>query len=153
MGYVGTFLFYNSLLALGFVVAFIRRGNKVLKSGTVLHGRLPALKPLYAHAALSMILKPKTLPVSFLSKPLPSLSIASKSVAIDTRNLESYRKLCGLPYSSALPLMYPTVESFCLNLACMCMRKFPISVIGGVLARYTATMHKPIQQSELLTYR
>lgn len=153
MGYVGTFLFYNSLLALGFGVAFIRRGRKLLTSGVVLLGSLPALKPLYAHAALSMILRPKTLPISFLSKSLPSLSIVSKNVAINSRNLESYRKLCGLPHSSALPLIYPTVESFCLNLACMCMPDFPISVVGGVLARYTATMHKPIQQSELLTYR
>ena len=58
-----------------------------------------------------------------------------------------------MPDSSMLPLVYPTVESFCMNLACMCMPSFPVSVIGGVLARYTATMHKPIQQSELLTYK
>ena len=153
MGYIGNVTLYGSLLAVGYLIALLRRGNALLKNGTVLQGVLPALKPLYAHAALSMILRPKTLPVSFLSRPLPSLSIASQSVVLDSNNLRLYRKLCGLPKSSTLPLIYPTVESFCLNLACMCMPSFPISVIGGVLARYTATMHKPMQESEQLTYR
>ena len=153
MGYVTNVTLYGTLLALGYVIALIRRGNELLKSGVVLQGMLPALKPLYAHAALSMILRPKTLPVSFLSRPLPSLSIDSKGVAVNVETLRSYRKLCGMPDSGTLPLIYPTVESFCLNLACMCMPTFPVSVIGGVLARYTATMHRPIQQSELLTYR
>ena len=153
MGYVGTVAIYGSLLALGYVIALIGRGRALLKNGVVLQGVLPALKPLYAHAALSMILRPKTLPVSFLSRPLPSLSIASQGVVVNHNTLESYRKLCGLPIRSTLPLVYPTVESFCTNLACMCMPSFPISVVGGVLARYTATMHKPMQQSQLLTYR
>ena len=153
MGYIGNVTLYGSLLALGYLIALIRRGNALLKNGVVLQGILPALRPLYAHAALSMLLRPKTLPVSFLSRPLPSLSIASQGVHIDSNNLKAYRKLCGLLHSSTLPLIYPTVESFCLNLACMCMPNFPISVVGGVLARYTATMHKPMQQSELLTYR
>ena len=153
MGYIGTLSLYGSLLALGYVIALIRRGRSLLKSGIVLQGTLPALKPLYAHAALSMILRPKALPVSFLSSALPRLCISSKGVAVDLKLLDAYRKLSGLPTSSAVPLLFPTVETFCLNLACMCMPAFPISVIGGVLARYTAIMHKPIQQSELLTYR
>lgn len=153
MGYAGNVTLYGSLLALGYLIALLRRGKALLKNGVVLQGNLPALKPLYAHAALSMILRPKTLPVTFLSQPLPSLSIASQGVVVDNKNLRSYRKLCGLPDGSTLPLMYPTAESFCLNLACMCMPSFPISVVGGVLARYTATMHKPMQQSEQLTYR
>ena len=153
MGYVGNITLYGSLLALGCLIALIKRGTALVKNGVVLQGILPALKPLYARAVLSMVLRPKTLPVSFLSRPLPSLSIASQGVVVDINNLRLYRKLCGLPNSSTLPLVYPTVESFCLNLACMCMPSFPISVVGGVLARYTATMHKPIQQSEQLTYR
>ncbi|KAL3152095.1 hypothetical protein ABBQ32_001201 [Trebouxia sp. C0010 RCD-2024] len=153
MGYFGTVTLYGSLLALGYVFALFKRGNKLLKNGVVLQGIMPALKPLYARAALSMLLRPTTLPASFLSRPLPSLSITSKGVVADVKTLTGYRKLCGLPDCSMLTLVYPTVESFCMNLACMCMPSFPISVIGGVLCRYTATMHKPIQQSELLTYR
>jgi len=74
-------------------------------------------------------------------------------VAVNAQNLTKYRKKCGLSEGKGLPILYPTVETFCMNLACMCLPTFPISVIGGVLARYKAIMHRPIQETEILTYR
>jgi len=154
MGYVGTVSLYSSLLALGYVVALFRRGKETLTDGATLQGKLPPLKPLYVHALLSMIFRPKQLPNRLLSAgSMPQLSINSDSVAVNAHDLAKYRKKCGLSEGKGLPILYPTVETFCMNLACMCLPTFPISVIGGVLARYKATMHRPIQESEILMYR
>lgn len=154
MGYVGTVSLYSSLLALGYVVALFRRGKETLTNGATLQGRLPPLKPLYVHALLSMIFGPKQLPKRLLSVGfMPQLSINSDSVAVNAQNLTHYRKKCGLSEGKGLPILYPTVETFCMNLACMCLPTFPVSVIGGVLAHYKATMHRPIQETEILTYR
>jgi len=154
MGYVGTVSLYSSLLALGYVVALFRRGKETLTDGATLQGRLPPLKPLYVHALLSMIFRPKQLPQRLLSAgSMPQLSINSDSVAVNAQNLTNYRKKCGVSEGKGLPILYPTVETFCMNLACMCLPTFPISVIGGVLARYKAIMHRPIQETEILTYR
>ncbi len=145
---------YSTLLAFGYIVALFRRGQKVLTDGVILPGILPPLKPLYVHAFLSMIFKPKRLPEHLISTgSMPKLSIVSDKVVINTSKLAAYRMRCGLSVEKGLPILYPTVETFCMNLACMCLPQFPISVIGGVLARYKATMHRPIQESELVTYR
>ena len=154
MGYIGTLLLYSTLLAFGYAIALFRRGKEVLKNGVTLHGKLPPLRPLYVHAFLSLIFKPKRLPPQLLSAgSMPTLSVVSENVTVNADNLTAYKKKCGLTASKSLPILYPTVETFCLNLACMCLPQFPISVLGGVLARYTAIMYKPVQQAEPFTYR
>ena len=161
MGYFGTISLYSTLLALGYVVALFRRGRQTLTNGVILQGKLPPLKPLYVHALLSMIFKPKQLPDDLRSHgSMPKLSINSTEIAVNRDTLAKYRSKCGmhpvgssLPEGKEVPILYPTVESFCMNLACMCLPAFPISVIGGVLARYKATMHRTIMESEVLTYR
>lgn len=154
MGYLGTISLYSTLLALGYVVALFRRGKQTLTNGVILQGKLPPLKPLYVHALLSMIFKPKQLPDDLRSHgSMPKLSINSTEIAVNRDTLAKYRNKCELSDGKELPILYPTVESFCMNLACMCLPAFPISVIGGVLARYKATMHRAIMESEVLTYR
>ena len=154
MGYIGQVLLYATLLACGYVVTLFRRGTQVLQDGISLTGRLPPLKPLYVHAFLSMILKSKRLPEKLMSAgAMPKLSIVSEHVVVNCDNLAAYKRKCGLSDGKGLPILYPTVETFCMNLACMCLPNFPISVIGGVLARYKATMHRLIQETEVLTYR
>ena len=154
MGYISTVSLYSTLLAVGYVITLFRRGQETLKNGNKLHGRLPPLKPLYVHALLSVIFKPKGIPQRLATEgSMPKLSICSQTVAVDADNLAAYKAKCNFPNNKNLPLLYPTVETFCLNLACMCLPAFPISVIGGVLLRYKAVMHKPIQQAEVLTYK
>lgn len=155
MGYLGTISLYSTLLALGYVVALFRRGRQTLTNGVILQGKLPPLKPLYVHALLSMIFKPKQLPDDLRSHgSMPKLSINSTEIAVNRDTLAKYRSNCELlSEGKELPILYPAVESFCMNLACMCLPAFPISVIGGVLARYKATMHRAIMESEVLTYR
>ena len=154
MGYISTATLYSTLLAFGYLFALFRRGQQILTNANKLRGRLPPLKPLYVHALLSMIFKPNQLPQQLVSQSsMPKLSLSSQTVAVQAGNLAAYRARCGYADNKELPILYLTVESFCLNLACMCLPAFPISVIGGVLAHYKATMHKPIPETEVLTYK
>ena len=104
---------------------------------------------------LSVLLKPRQLPsVESVQEPtLPELSIVSTAVPQDKSKLDKYCDMCQIPKNKGIPLVYPSIKTFCMNLACMCMSAFPISVLGGVLARYKAIMHQPIADTDVLTYR
>lgn len=144
---------YSLLLGLGYFAALIRRARTV-HNGIELQGQLPAMRPLYAQVILSMFLKPRQLAVSRLPAPeMPELSIVSKAVPVNISKLASYRHVCQLSESTHVPLLYPCVETFSMNLACMCLPTFPISVLGSVLARYKAVLYQPILNTDVLTYR
>lgn len=153
MSYLTTLSLYSLLFGLGYVATLLRRAQLV-RSGTELQHQLPALKPLYAQVVLSVLFKPKHLLVAHNVQPsLPALSIISRAVTINKSKLLAYRNICQFPDSTHVPIVYPAVETFSMNLACMCMKAFPISVLGGVLARYKAVMHQPIQATDVLTFR
>lgn len=154
MNYVTTLSLYSFLFGLGYFVSLIRR-SKIFQNGVTLQHHLPALRPLYAQVVLSVLLKPRQLPsaISVKEPILPELCIVSKGVPLDRSKLDKYCDMCQLPRSKEVPLVYPSIETFSMNLACMCMSAFPISVLGAVLARYNATMHRSIADTEVLTYR
>lgn len=155
MNYLTTLSLYSVLFGIGYFASLLRRA-KSLQNGVTLQHHLPALRPLYAQVVLSVLLKPRQLPAasSVNTEPkLPELAIVSKEVAVDRKQLQKYLSMCQLPERESIPLVYPSIETFSMNLACMCMAAFPISVLGGVLARYKAIMYQPIAATEVLTYR
>lgn len=155
MNYFTTLSLYSFLLGCGYIAALLRRGRK-LHNGVILRQQLPALKPLYAQVVLAILIKPRQLPAakpSAAEHELPELKLESQNVKINTGKLKAYQDMCHLPETADVPVIYPSIETFSMNLACMCMPAFPLSVLGGVLARYKATLYQPVQATEALSYR
>jgi acyl dehydratase len=82
----------------------------------------PALLPLYVKASL-----PRT-----LRDEVPGEALRIKGLRPSTGHVADYAKLCGFTLASSLPLTYPHVLGFPLQLALMADRRFPFPATGLV---------------------
>jgi acyl dehydratase len=105
----------------------------------------PRLGPLYLKAALGSI-GPR-------GHQLPSAELVREDVAIDRAHLAEYAHVCGFPVADALPVTYPHVLAFPLQVALMAGRDFPLPLPGLVHVRNTITVRRRIDAAERLTVR
>lgn len=112
----------------------------------------PGAVGLYARAALPMIPGASKLPfVAGSAKTIPDVELVVPRVRIDQDKLAGYRRVCGFPDATTLPVTYPFALAVPLHMALMTAGDFPFSAIGLVHVRNRIVQHRPIDAREDLS--
>lgn len=112
----------------------------------------PNAAGLYARAALPMIPGASKLPfVAGSAKTIPDVELVVPRVRIDQGKLAGYRKVCGFPDATTLPVTYPFALAVPLHMALMTAGDFPFPAIGLVHMRNRIVQHRPIDADEDLS--
>lgn len=78
------------------------------------------------------------------SRPLPAVRAVRRDVRADVDTVVDYARVCGFPVGSALPLTYPHVLAFPLQMVLMSEREFPLALSGAVHVENVITSSRPI---------
>src|SRR5690606_11021899 len=100
--------------------------------------------PLYAKAAIGAVGPRGT--------ELPDTEL-TRDVVVDRDHLAEYAHVCGFPVADALPVTYPHVLAFGLQVELMARRSFPLALPGLVHVRNRMTVHRILDAAESLAVR
>ncbi|RLV49258.1 hypothetical protein D9V37_11975 [Nocardioides mangrovicus] len=81
---------------------------------------------------------------------LPDLTLVREGIAVDPAHVAAYARVCEFPTRQHLPLTYPHLLSFPLQMAIMTDASFPYPAIGSVHLANTITQHRQIRLGETL---
>jgi acyl dehydratase len=81
---------------------------------------------------------------------LPDTRLAREGVDVDPGELAAYARVCGFGLGNTLPVTYPHVLAFPLQVALMSDRSFPLALPGLVHVRNTIEQLRPIGIGEPL---
>jgi acyl dehydratase len=81
---------------------------------------------------------------------LPDTHVARRGVAVDRAHLAEYARVCRLPLTDVLPVTYPHMLTFPLQMALMSERSFPFGLPGLVHARNRIDVLRAIDADEPL---
>jgi len=81
---------------------------------------------------------------------LPDTHLVRKGLSVDPAHFAEYARVCRLPLGDVLPVTYPHMLTFPLQMALMSDRAFPLALPGLVHARNRIEMPRPIRSSEPL---
>lgn len=108
----------------------------------------PNLTALFGKAALASVR-----PAQQSDPALPGHSLARSDVRVDREHLAAYDRVCGFRLSDELPLTYPHVLVFGLQVALMTADDFPFPLIGLVHVANRITRTRPLNAAEPLVLR
>lgn len=83
---------------------------------------------------------------------IPRIEARVAGVIADPAKLRDYRSLCGFPDSDKLPVSFPQVLGFPLQMAALTHTDFPLRLLGLVHVRNRITQYRPIDQRESLDF-
>ncbi|MEO8966792.1 MAG: MaoC/PaaZ C-terminal domain-containing protein [Solirubrobacteraceae bacterium] len=113
----------------------------------------PRMLPLFARAGLAMLPGASRLPfVGGGGGQVPTQALAL-SVGTDRDRLAAYDRVCGFPLSDTVPLTWPHMLAFPLQLALISSGEFPLAAIGLVHITNRIVSHRPIGAGETLDLR
>lgn len=98
--------------------------------------RLPPVAPLYLKALIKRSGR--------LEQPVPDLVARIKGLRARPEHLVRYRKCCGFAPEAHLPVTYPHVLAFPMQLAVLTHRAFPLSLPGLIHTRNLIDWQRPI---------
>jgi acyl dehydratase len=101
----------------------------------------PSMPALFARAALTARGRGGALPDTRLSRA---------GVQVDPAGVAAYARVCRFPLADALPVTYPHVLAFPLQVALMTDRSFPLALPGLVHVRNVIEVERPIGSGEAL---
>ncbi len=101
----------------------------------------PNLASLYAKAAVTAWGR---------GGSLPDTHLARKGVPVDSAHLVDYTRVCRLPLTDVLPVTYPHMLTFPLQMALMSDRSFPLALPGLVHVRNRIEVVRAIRSDEQL---
>ncbi|TVT51607.1 hypothetical protein FNH05_14460 [Amycolatopsis rhizosphaerae] len=104
----------------------------------------PRLLPLYAKALL---------PHSAAGDTLPDTEYVRPDLEIDPAHLAVYNQVCGFRLADELPVTYPHLLAFGLQMALMTEPGFPFPLLGMVHVANRITQHRPLRLDERCTVR
>jgi acyl dehydratase len=84
---------------------------------------------------------------------LPDLEVALPKFSVNTSELATYDRVCGLRLSDSLPITYLHVLAFPLSMQLMTDGSFPFPLIGLVHLANRMTQHRPVMVAETLAFR
>jgi hypothetical protein len=114
----------------------------------------PSILPLYARAAAPMIPGASLLPfVPGGGGEIPELDLTLAGVVADPADVAAYAKVCGFPLRDSLPVTYPHVLAFPLQMAVMADGGFPFGAVGLVHVENRIEQHRRIGSGEELAIR
>jgi acyl dehydratase len=119
---------------------------------TRVHFAPPRTLPLYARAAAAMIPAARMLPwVPGESGEISDLCLALGGIRADPRHVARYRSVCGLDTNTeTLPVGYPHVLAFGLQMATLTDGSFPHPPVGLVHIENRIVNHRAIPRDEQL---
>src|SRR4051812_31318568 len=101
----------------------------------------PAMPALFARAALT---------ARGRGGALPDTRLAREGVQVDPADLAGYARVCRFPLADTLPVTYPHVLAFPLQVALMSDRSFPLALPGLVHVRNRIDVLRAIGAAEPL---
>ncbi|WP_144779908.1 MaoC/PaaZ C-terminal domain-containing protein [Marinobacter maritimus] len=104
----------------------------------------PALLPLFGKALL-----PKK-GTSGVDVTIPELSAELLCAHTVSDDLRQYERVCGFIASNHIPMTWPHILAFPLQLKLLTEKAFPLPLLGLVHLRNTITQHRPIGIGETL---
>ena len=104
-----------------------------------------SLAPLYLKAAVGSV-GPR-------ASALPDTERTRVGVTVDRAHLAAYARVCGFAVDDALPVPFPHVLAFPLQVELMASRAFPLALPGLVHVRNSITVHRRIDAAEPLDVR
>jgi hypothetical protein len=109
----------------------------------------PQILPLYARAAAPMIPGASLLPgVPGRGKEIPEIQLELPGVRAEAENVAAYARVCGFPLRDSLPVTYPHVLAFPLQMAVMADGSFPFGAVGLVHVENRIVQHRPVGVAE-----
>jgi acyl dehydratase len=79
---------------------------------------------------------------------IPDIQARVSGVCGTDGRLQSYSQVCGFEQTGTLPMTYPHVLAFPLQLAVLSHREFPLKLLGLVHVRNSITQHQPMPAQE-----
>jgi acyl dehydratase len=114
----------------------------------------PSILPLYARAAAPMIPGASLLPfIPGGGGEIPELDLRLEGVVADPADVAAYAKVCGFPLRDSLPVTYPHVLAFPLQMAVMADGGFPFGAVGLVHVENRIEQQRPVGIGEELAIR
>jgi hypothetical protein len=111
----------------------------------------PSMTALFARAGAAMIPGASHLPfVGGGGRDVPDLTLKLTDVAIDADRLSAYNRVCGFDLRDTVPITYPHILAFPLQLSLMTDPSFPFPAIGLVHIANRIVQHRGIRSSERL---
>jgi acyl dehydratase len=102
---------------------------------------LPALPPLYAKAALGPL-------VPGGGDQLPDHALGVRELEIDPEHVAEYARVCGFALRETVPVTYPHLLGFPLEMGLMTERGFPFALLGMVHVGNRIQQRRPISLGE-----
>ncbi|GAA1196268.1 MaoC/PaaZ C-terminal domain-containing protein [Prauserella alba] len=84
---------------------------------------------------------------------LPDLEFVRTGVVADRDELAAYNQVCGFRLSDELPITYPHIQAFGMQMALMAEPSFPFPLLGMVHVGNRITQHRPVRLDEAVTLR
>ena len=81
---------------------------------------------------------------------LPEARLARRGVTVDPAEVAAYARVCRFPLADALPVTFPHVLTFPLQVALMADRAFPLALPGLVHVRNRVEVLRPVGAEEAL---
>ncbi len=101
----------------------------------------PSMAALFAKAALTSRGR---------GGDLPGTRLARRGVSVDPADVADYARVCRFPLTDALPVTFPHVLTFPLQVALMADGSFPLALPGLVHVRNRVEQLRPIGRGEAL---
>ncbi len=109
----------------------------------------PSMLPLFARAGAAGIPGASKLPfVGGAGGDVPDLTLRLRDVAVEPDRLSVYNRVCGFDLRDAVPVTYPHILAFPLQLSLMTDPSFPFPAIGLVHIANRIIQHRPIRTTE-----
>jgi len=112
---------------------------------TLTFAAAPDLRLLYAKALANGGISRRV-----AGRPLPEVTARQPSVLVDRDRLLDYQRLCGFGASATLPVSYPHLLAFRLQVAIMSRRDFPLRLLGLVHVENSVTWTRPLTLDDVL---
>lgn len=106
--------------------------------------RLPALLPSYGRAALTLSDRQPG------ADTMPALTAHVSLLTAKPARLAKYRRVCAFADTRYMPVTYPHVLAFPVQMALMTHKQFPFRVMGLIHVRNVITQHRLIADDEML---
>lgn len=103
--------------------------------------RAPDLRVIFAKAVI---------PSRSRSRTLPAVTATRSGVPVDGAHVSRFARLCGIVLHDHLPLTYPHLLAFPLQMAVMSRPDFPFKLVGLVHTENVIDVHRPIGLGERL---
>ncbi|WFG44061.1 MaoC/PaaZ C-terminal domain-containing protein [Pseudonocardia alni] len=107
----------------------------------------PSLGQYYASAAARAALPGGP------GRSLPATELVRRGVTVEQGHLADYARVCGFRVGNALPVTYPHMLTFGLQVVLMAGRSFPLPLPGLVHIANRITVHRAIAPTETLDVR